>query len=83
MDLRPWGSMSTIVTVLFIQHRRFLPRPLAKLLLEAILSDTLNLQSVTTTDADRRAVALLSLYGEVFGGLSEWRRYQEKSAYRL
>ena len=65
MDLRPWGSMSTIVTVLYIQHKRFLPPNIAKLLLMAILSDTLNLQSVTTTEADRQAVVLLSSYASV------------------
>lgn len=56
--------MSTIVTVLFLQHRRFLPPPIAKVLLMAILSDTLNLQSVTTTDADRSVVALLTSYSK-------------------
>lgn len=65
MDLRPWGSMSTIVTVLFLQHRRYLPAAIAKVLLMAVLSDTLNLQSVTTTDADRQVVALLSSYSSV------------------
>jgi inorganic pyrophosphatase/exopolyphosphatase len=59
MDLRPWGSMCTIVGYLFISHRKALPKPLAVLLLQAILSDTLNLRSITTTDADRSMVALL------------------------
>jgi len=63
IDLRPWGSMSTIVGYLFVSHRKFLPKPLAVLLLHAILSDTLNLRSVTTTDADRSMVALLHTYG--------------------
>ncbi|CAD7932726.1 unnamed protein product [Amoebophrya sp. A120] len=65
MDLRPWGSMSTIVTVLFLSHKKFLPPKIAKLLLMAVLSDTLNLQSITTTEPDRQVVALLSSYGKV------------------
>merc|ERR1712100_689030 len=36
---------------------------MGRILLCAILSDTLNLQSVTTTDADRFAVSLLSKIG--------------------
>ncbi len=62
MDLRPWGSVSTIIAVLFIRHKRFLPKRLAALLLQAVLSDTLNLRSVTTTEADRSVAALLSRY---------------------
>ena len=62
MDVRPWGSMSTIVGYLFVANRRGLPKPIAVLLLQAILSDTLNLRSVTTTDADRGMVALLASY---------------------
>lgn len=65
MDLRPWGSMSTIVGYLFISYRRALSKPLAVLLLQAILSDTLNLRSVTTTEADRSMVALLVSYGGI------------------
>jgi len=65
MDLRPWGSMSTIVTCLYMQHKKYLPPQIAKLLLMAVLSDTLNLTSVTTTDADRQVVVLLSSYGKV------------------
>jgi inorganic pyrophosphatase/exopolyphosphatase len=65
MDLRPWGSVSTIIAVLFIHHKKFLPKPLAKLLLQAILSDTLNLRSGTTTEADSGMVALLSAYGGI------------------
>jgi inorganic pyrophosphatase/exopolyphosphatase len=65
MDLRPWGSVSTIIAILFISHRKVLPKPLAILLLQAILSDTLNLRSVTTTDADKGMVALLSTYGDI------------------
>jgi inorganic pyrophosphatase/exopolyphosphatase len=89
MDLRPWGSISTIVAILFIRHKKTLPKPLAVLLLHAILSDTLNLRSVTTTEADRGMVALLSSFGgisntkkvdeadELNAGLSKTAAYQE------
>jgi inorganic pyrophosphatase/exopolyphosphatase len=65
MDLRPWGSVSTIIAILFISHKKFLPKPIALLLLHAILSDTLNLRSITTTEADKGMVALLSSYADV------------------
>ena len=65
MDLRPWGSMSTILGYLFVSFRRTLPKPIAVLLMQAILSDTLNLRSVTTTDADRSMVALLHGYAGI------------------
>lgn len=59
IDIRPWGSMSTIIahTFLVIQKR---PRKcVAGMLLCAILSDTLNLMGPTTTDWDRMMVAVL------------------------
>eukprot|EP00397_Hematodinium_sp_SG-2012_P015809 GEMP01016110.1.p1 GENE.GEMP01016110.1~~GEMP01016110.1.p1 ORF type:complete len:510 (+),score=115.68 GEMP01016110.1:175-1704(+) len=62
MDVRPWGSMSTIVTHLYIRTGASLKPPIAKILLLAILSDTLNLVSVTTTNADRFAVSVLVGY---------------------
>eukprot|EP00392_Amoebophrya_sp_AT5.2_P003509 g3514.t1 len=82
MDLRPWGSMSTIVTVLFLQYKRFLPPPVAKIMLMAVLSDTLNLHSVTTTEPDRQIVALLSAYGQVPNpdGLARM-QFQKKTDY--
>ena len=41
-------------------------RGVARLLLCAILSDTLNLQSVTTTDADRLVVTILAVLGNLY-----------------
>lgn len=57
--------MSTIIAHSFIRSNRILPKPIARILLAAILSDTLNLQSVTTTTADKMIVTLLSILGEV------------------
>jgi len=65
IDVRPWGSMATIVTHQYLRNSRPMRPEVAKLLMCAILSDTLNLQSVTTTDADRFAVALLAKHGGV------------------
>lgn len=64
MDVRPWGSMSSIVTHSYIRGNRMIPKPVARILLCAILSDTLNLQSVTTTNADRFLVTVLCILGE-------------------
>jgi len=65
MDVRPWGSMSSIVFVNFLRNRVPVDKAMARLLLCAILSDTLNLKSGTTTPADRFCVALLATFGEV------------------
>ena len=64
VDIRPWGSASTIVAHSFLVMHRALPRPVAGLLLSAILSDTLNLMSPTTTEWDRRIVTVLAMYTE-------------------
>lgn len=65
VDIRPWGSMSTILAYEFTAQRVALPRPVAGMLLSAILSDTLNLRSPTTTEWDRRVVSMLVQYCEV------------------
>ena len=60
MDIRPWGSMSTIIAHTYLTHRRRPPRAVAGMLLCAILSDTLNLLGPTTTEWDRLMVAVLA-----------------------
>merc|ERR1712061_618663 len=57
--------MSSIVAHLYVRSNARMRPEVARLLMCAILSDTLNLQSVTTTNADRFAVALLAKFGEV------------------
>lgn len=59
MDIRPWGSMSTIIAHTFLVHQRRPRKCVAGMLLCAILSDTLNLLGPTTTDYDRMMVAIL------------------------
>jgi inorganic pyrophosphatase/exopolyphosphatase len=44
----------------YLRMGRMIPVPIAKLMMSAILSDTLNLKSPTTTKADQFAVCLLS-----------------------
>lgn len=46
------GSTATIVTGLFIENHVLIPKKMAGLLLGAIISDTLNFQSPTTTNKD-------------------------------
>ena len=65
IDIRPWGSMSTIVAHTYLTHNRRPPTPIAGMLLCAILSDTLNLQGPTTTEWDRMIVAVLADLTEV------------------
>lgn len=65
IDIRPWGSMSTIIAHTFITHNRRPAVGVAGMLLCAILSDTLNLQGPTTTEWDRLMVAVLADLAEV------------------
>ena len=65
IDIRPWGSMSSIIAHTFLTHGRRPEKKVAGMLLCAILSDTLNLQGPTTTDWDRLMVAVLSAIAEV------------------
>ena len=67
IDIRPWGSMSTIIAHTFLTHNQRPPKHVAGMLLCAILSDTLNLQGPTTTEWDRLIVAVLSEIAEVDG----------------
>jgi manganese-dependent inorganic pyrophosphatase len=59
IDIRPWGSMSTIIAHNFFTLNKRPKKSTAGMLLSAILSDTLNLQGPTTTEWDRLIVAAL------------------------
>ena len=61
----PVGSTCTIVFKLFKEEKVPLTRPMAGLLLAGILSDTLSLQSPTTTALDREAVQELQKIAQV------------------
>lgn len=56
ITIKPIGSTSTIVYSKFISHQLTISANLAKLLLCAVLSDTVGLKSPTTTDKDRACV---------------------------
>lgn len=60
IKIEPFGSCTTIVYTKFKQYNLPLPSDLAKLMLCAILSDTVGLKSSTTTDKDRYAVTDLA-----------------------
>ena len=65
VDIRPWGCMSSIIAHNYAVQGKFLPKNIAGMLLSAILSDTLNLRSPTTTAWDERIVAMLVQYLKV------------------
>lgn len=58
IDIRPWGSMSTIIAHYFLVHNERPSRKTAGMLLCAILSDTLNLMGPTTTEWDALMVGV-------------------------
>ena len=57
---KPVGSTATLVAGLYRENRVSIPKDMAELLLCGILSDTLILQSATTTDTDRKMAEYLS-----------------------
>ncbi|MCH4123335.1 MAG: manganese-dependent inorganic pyrophosphatase [Levilactobacillus sp.] len=61
----PVGCTSTILTEMFDEEKIEIPAKLAGLMLSAIISDTLLLQSPTTTDADREAVRALAEIADI------------------
>jgi inorganic pyrophosphatase/exopolyphosphatase len=65
IDIRPWGSMSSIITHGYLAAGRKPPRGIAGMLLCAIISDTLNLQGPTTTYWDKTMVAILAIIAGV------------------
>lgn len=66
-DIRPWGSCCSIVTHQYITQQVHIPKRIAGILLSGILSDTLNLQSPTTTVHDRKMVTILAHLAGVNG----------------
>ncbi len=60
VDCRPVGSTSTIIACKFIEHGKRPSPAQAKLLLGAIIADTLLFTSPTTTEIDRQQAAALA-----------------------
>lgn len=59
------GSTATIVATIFRENRMLIPANLAGLLLGAILSDTMNFHSPTTTDQDRSSANILAALADL------------------
>ena len=57
---KPVGSTATLITGLYQEAKVPIPKDIASLLLCGILSDTLILQSATTTETDRQTAEYLS-----------------------
>lgn len=57
---KPVGATATLVTSLYRENHVSIPLDIASILLCAILTDTLILQSTTTTDVDRETAEYLS-----------------------
>mmetsp|Transcript_4156 Transcript_4156/g.6136 ORF Transcript_4156/g.6136 Transcript_4156/m.6136 type:complete len:361 (+) Transcript_4156:75-1157(+) len=60
MDIRPWGSVSTILAHTYLRNGKTIPKNVAGLMLSAILSDTLNRNSPTCTQIDKDMVLVLA-----------------------
>lgn len=69
--LRPYGCVSTILTEMFQEKHIDIPADLAGMMLSAIISDTLLLQSPTTTDHDKEAVNYLAKVA----GVEDYEKY--------
>lgn len=59
------GSASTIIATIFRENQIPIPENLAGLLLGAILSDTMDFLSPTTTEKDRKTAAILAALADV------------------
>ena len=64
-DARPFGSTATIIWLRYCNYGLEPDPSIAKLMLGAILSDTVNLQSENTTEADREAAKVLGRLADV------------------
>lgn len=65
IDIKPWGSTNTLIYHKFKTRSLTIPSDLAKLMLSAILSDTVGLKSATTHEKDREAVDALKVIAEI------------------
>jgi len=70
---KPVGCTCTIIRELYKQYGIAIPTDIAKLMLSAILSDTVLLKSPTTTTDDRNAVEALARYSDV-----DWQEWGNK-----
>ena len=59
-EAKPIGATATIIWLDYLNYGLEIDKPTATLLLGAVLSDTMNLTSMTVTEADRQAVVHLA-----------------------
>jgi len=78
---RPVGCTCTIIRQLYRQHGIAIPTEIAKLMISAILSDTVLLKSPTTTDEDRQTVEGLARHAGI--DWLEWGQEMFDSGARL
>ena len=78
---RPVGCTCTIIRQLYRQHGIAIPTEIAKLMISAILSDTVLLKSPTTTEEDRQTVEGLSRHAGI--DWLEWGQEMFDSGARL
>eukprot|EP00941_MAST-03F_sp_MAST-3F-sp1_P006003 g6003.t1 len=65
VDIRPWGSCCTILAHHYLLQNKKMSPHIAGILLSGIISDTLNLQSPTTTKHDSQMVVILAQVEDV------------------
>jgi manganese-dependent inorganic pyrophosphatase len=66
VDIEPWGSVNTVLAKkYYVANGRPVCEKIAQAMLGAIISDTLNLRSKTTTEHDREMVAYLAPIAKV------------------
>jgi manganese-dependent inorganic pyrophosphatase len=63
--VRAWGSTCTLAWDLIKKHNLEITEELAQLMTSAIISDTVNLKSPTTTEMDEKAVKDLNLVAQI------------------
>lgn len=78
-EAKPIGATATIVWLDYLNYGVELDRTTAILLLGGILSDTYNLVTTTTTEADRRAVSILAEETGITDTDGFYRQLHEKS----
>lgn len=65
VEIKTWGSCSSVVAWKYFDTCREMPPEIAGVLLSGVISDTLYLRSPTTTIADQRAVERLAVIAKV------------------
>lgn len=65
IEMKPWGSSSTIVANLYLREGVSIDKKMAGIMLASILSDTLCFQSPTTTSKDKEIADILKPIAQI------------------